>query len=264
MSLALICGRGDLPARLAAAQAEAPMVCVLEGFEPNGLTADIRFRLETLGALLIRLGHAGVTEVCFCGGMERPAFDPSALDEHTRPLVPLIAGALQSGDDAALRAVAELFEQTGFRVRGAHEVAPDIVAPPGVLTEAWPDALMRKDADLGFGILQALAPFDVAQSCVVGEGQLLGVETVSGTDALIAGLPDVVQRSRGILLKGPKTGQDSRLDMPTVGPGTVEAVIAAGLRGIVVDAGDVILLEQEAVIATCDAAGIVFWSRTGA
>lgn len=263
MSLALICGTGDLPRRIATAQEEPPLVCVIEGYAPTGLKADKMFRLETLGSLLIQLGHEGVTEVCFCGGIERPHLDPSALDEHTRPLVPILAEALQDGDDGALRAVASLFEKTGFRVRGAHELVPDLVAPPGVLTEAWPDALMRKDAALGMNILGVLAPFDVAQACVVGSGQLLGVETIAGTDALIAGLPDVAQKSAGILVKGPKTGQDSRLDMPTVGPETVRGVVAAGLRGIIVDAGDVILLEREKVVSLCNEAELVFWSRTG-
>ena len=262
MSLALICGTGDLPARIAASQDEAPMVCVLDGFAPKNLEADVTFRLETIGSLLIQLGHEGITEVCFCGAIERPPLDPTVLDEHTRPLVPMLAEALQSGDDGALRAVAGLFEQTGFRVRGAHEISPDLVAPPGVLTNAWPDAQMRKDAQLGFDILQALAPFDVAQACVVGGGQLLGLETIAGTDALVC-LPDVPQIEHAVLVKGPKTGQDSRLDMPTLGPKTVSMVRKAGLRGIVVDAGDVILLERETLVSECDAAELVFWSRTG-
>lgn len=263
MSLALICGTGDLPGRIAAAQEVAPLICVLDGFAPEGLAADVTFRLETLGSLLVRLGHEGVTDVCFCGAIERPGFDPSKLDEHTAPLVPIMAKALQAGDDGALRAVAGLFEETGFTVRAAHELAPDLVAPPGVLTEAWPDAQMCKDAALGAGILAALAQFDVSQACVVGNGQLLGLETVAGTDVLIQSVPDVAARPTGILVKGPKVGQDARLDMPTVGPETVRQVLDAGLRGIVVDAGDVIVLERDAVIKACDAAGLVFWSRTG-
>lgn len=263
MSLALVCGTGDLPQRIASAQDVAPLVCVLEGFAPNGLTADVTFRLETLGSLLIQLGHEGITDVCFCGAIERPAVDPALLDEHTRPLVPILMEALQEGDDGALRAVAALFEKTGFRVLGAHELVPDLVAPPGVLTEIWPDGQMRKDAALGMDLLAALAPFDVAQACVVGGGALLGVETVAGTDALMAAVPDVPQKAQAILVKGPKAGQDSRLDMPTIGPETVRGAIAAGLRGLVVDAGDVILLEPERVVALCDEAGLVFWSRTG-
>ena len=103
--LALICGRGTLPARIAAVQDNPPVICVLDGFEPDGLAADILFRLETLGGLLMELGKRGVTEVCFCGGIERPEIDPSKLDKDTAPLVPLLAEAISKGDDGALRAV---------------------------------------------------------------------------------------------------------------------------------------------------------------
>ena len=263
MTLALVCGTGDLPARIASVQEEKPFICVLDGFEPTGLQADLTFRLETLGSLLIRLGHEGVTQVCFCGAIERPQIDPTAIDADTRPLLPIIAEALTSGDDGALRAVIGLFEQTGFQILGAHELAPELVVAPGVLSEAWPDAQMRADAKLGASILNALSLFDVSQACIIGGGQLLGVETIAGTDALISGLPDVKQRAQGVLVKGPKIGQDNRVDMPTVGPETVRQVKNAGLRGIVVDAGDVIILDQEKTVELANEAGLVFWSRSG-
>lgn len=261
--LALICGTGDLPAKIAAAQGEPPLVCVLDGFDPTGLKADLRFSLETLGSLLIELGHHGVTEVCFCGGIERPEIDPAKLDEHTAPLVPLIAGALKSGDDGALRPIMGLFEQTGFTVRAAHDLAPDLIAQPGVLTDKWPDAQMRSDAKLGADVLAVMAPLDVGQACVTGGGQLLGMETVGGTDHMIATLPKTPLVAQGVLVKGPKVGQDTRADMPTIGPRTVEAVIEAGLAGIVIDAGDVLLLDADRCIMMANAAGIVLWSRTG-
>lgn len=261
--LGLICGTGDLPAKIAAAQPEPPLVCVLEGFSPTGLKADLVFSLETLGSLLIELGHHGVTEVCFCGGIKRPEIDPAKLDEHTAPLVPLIADALKSGDDGALRPIMGLFEQTGFTVRAAHELAPDLIAQPGVLTDKWPDAQMRADAKLGADVLAAMAPMDVGQACVTGGGQLLGMETIGGTDHMIATLPKTALTRQGILVKGPKVGQDKRADMPTVGPQTVESVIEAGLAGIVIDAGDVLLLDADRCVLMANAAGIVLWSRTG-
>ena len=239
------------------------MICVLDGFEPDGLAADILFRLETLGGLLMELGKRGVTEVCFCGGIERPEIDPSKLDKDTAPLVPLLAEAISKGDDGALRAVMGIFEKTGFRVRAAHELVPDLVAPPGVLTELWPDAQMRADAVRGAAILAALAPHDVGQSCVVGQGQLLGIETLGGTDFMLGSLPDAPQRKAGILVKGPKLGQDTRADMPTVGPQTARAVASAGLRGLVIDAGDVILLEPEETTRICNENKLVLWSRIG-
>ena len=261
--LALVCGTGTLPALVAKAQPEKPLVCVLDGFAPDALEADLNFRLETLGTLLIQLGQRGVTEVCLCGAINRPILDPTKLDEHTAPLIRLIAGALTSGDDGALRAIMELFEQTGFAVRAAHELVPDLVAPPGILSEKWPNAQMCDDAKLGADVLAALAPMDVGQACVTGGGQLIGMETIGGTNFMLRHLPETPLRAQGILVKGPKTGQDTRADMPTIGPATIEAAQKAGLVGVVIDAGDVILLEHEKCIAMANAAGMVLWSRTG-
>lgn len=261
--LALICGTGALPAKVAAAQTETPYICVLEGFAPQDLEADIVFRIETLGSLLIDLGHHGVTEVCLCGAIDRLPLDPSKLDAQTAPLVPLIAEALGQGDDAALRAVMGLFEQTGFTVRAAHELAPELIAQPGVLSEAWPNAQMRADAKMGAEVLAALAPMDVGQACVTGGGQLLGVETIGGTDFMLSHLPDTPLRTSGVLVKGPKLGQDLRADMPTIGPNTIQAAQEAGLAGVIVDAGDVIILDVERCVALANAAGLVLWSRTG-
>lgn len=261
--LALICGTGALPLKVALAQTEMPMICVLDGFSPDGLNADLHFRVETLGSLLIELGKHGVTDVCFCGGIERPDLDPSKLDEHTAALAPLISKAIGSGDDGALRAIIGLFEQTGFTIRAAHELVPDLVAPPGVLSEKWPDGQMRTDAKLGADVLAALAPMDVGQACVTGGGQLLGVETIGGTEFMLTHLPETGMRSKAILVKGPKVGQDIRADMPTIGPNTINTVVQAGLAGIVVDAGDVMVLDRDECIALANAAGIVLWSRTG-
>ena len=261
--LALITGRGALPRQIADAQEVPPLVCALEGFEADDLDPDIIFRLETLGSLLVTLGERGVTDVCLAGSIERPIFNPAFLDEETKPLVPILQAALGDGDDGALRAVMSLFEATGFTIRGAHELVPDLVAPPGVLSEKWPDAGMRADAARGADILAALAPLDVGQACVVGGGQVLGIETIAGTDHMLKTLVRSELRSRAVLVKGPKLGQDSRADMPTVGPGTIKAIKSAGLAGLVVDAGDVIMLDQDGMIKAANEAGLVLWSRRG-
>jgi DUF1009 family protein len=259
--LAVIAGRGGLPARVAGSMPARPLICVLEGFAPDGLKADIVFRLEKLGSLLDTLAARGVTEVCFCGGIDRPVLDPKAIDAATAPLVPIIAAAIQAGDDGALRAIMGIFEARGMRVRAAHDLAPDILAPAGVLSATAPDDKVRLDVERGLAVLQALAPLDVGQACVVGQGQVWAIETVSGTDHMLASLPDEVRAARASLIKGPKPGQDLRADLPTVGPATIDALHAAGLAALVVDAGKVILLEPEETLRRADAAGIVVWSR---
>lgn len=263
MTLALIAGRGHLPAEVAAAQAEPPLICAYEGIAPEALDVDLIFRLETLGTLLVQLGERGVTQVCFCGGIGRPTLDPSKLDAETTALVPLFQKALAAGDNGALQILKEIFEQTGFAVMGADKLVPDLVAPPGVLSEAWPDAQMRRDAARGEDVLAGLAPLDIGQACVIGKEQVLGVETMGGTDHLLSTLPPVARSANAILCKGPKAGQIREIDMPTIGPNTLVAAHAAGLVGVVVDAGDVIILDSDRCAQVADDLGLVLWSRRG-
>src|SRR6056297_1975401 len=96
MTLALICVQGRLPRIVADAQEARPLVCVLAGFEPDGLAADLTFHLETLGTLLATLKSRGVTRVCLCGAIRRPPIDPARLDDKTAPLVPRLQTALTS------------------------------------------------------------------------------------------------------------------------------------------------------------------------
>lgn len=261
--LALITGRGDLPRKIAKAQEKTPLICAFEGTMPEGLTPDVTFRLETLGSLLLELGNRGVTQVCFCGGVDRPTLDPAMLDAETMALVPMFQKALAAGDNGALQVIMEIFTQTGFKVVGADMLVPDLVAPPGVLTEKWPDAQMRRDAARGETVLAGLAPLDIGQACVIGAEQVLGIETQGGTDHLLASLPAKARGMSAILCKGPKAGQIREIDLPTIGPDTVEAVHRAGLSGIVVDAGDVIILERDRCVALADEHGLVIWSRRG-
>lgn len=259
--LALVSGKGALPALVAGAQAKPPLVCVLDGFAPEGLNADITFRLERLGSFLADLKARGVTEVCFCGAIERPPFDPTKLDAETMPLVPVMMQAMGAGDDGALRAVMELFEAQGMTVRAAHDLAPDLMAPAGVLSRLQPDDQMHADVARADAVLAALAPVDVGQGCVVGAGQVWGIETTGGTDHMLATLPERAGRSKAVLVKAPKEGQDLRVDMPAIGPDTVMAVAGAGLAGLVVQAGSVLILKRAETIAAADAAGLVLWSR---
>ncbi|MDF1727583.1 MAG: UDP-2,3-diacylglucosamine diphosphatase LpxI [Sulfitobacter sp.] len=263
MRLALVAGKGRLPLEVAQAQEVPPLVCAYEGQPPEGLVPDLFFRLETLGSLLVKLGEEGVTSVCFCGSIARPDLDPSKLDADTVPLVPLFQQALAAGDNGALQILKDIFEQTGFEVLGADRLLPDLVAEQGVLSEVWPDARMRRDASRGEEVLAGLAPLDIGQACVIGDEQVLGIETMGGTDHLLATLPERAREMRAILCKGPKAGQIREIDMPTIGPATIEAAHAAGLAGVVVDEGDVIVLEADRCRALADQYGLVLWCRRG-
>lgn len=257
--LALIAGEGRLPAILVDNLAELPYIAALEDHPPDFLVPDRRFRLETLGALLAALRAAGVTEVCFAGAVRRPAIDPARLDAATLPLVPRMMAALGRGDDGALRELLAIFEEAGFAIRAADEIAPALMPPEGVPTARAPGERDRADAARAERIMAALGPLDVGQSCVVRDGQVLAIEGRFGTDWMLASLRRRPDGRGGLLYKAQKPGQDRRIDLPVIGPGTVAAAARAGLDGIAVAAGGVLVLDLDAVVRAADVAGLFLW-----
>lgn len=254
--LGLIAGRGALPKAVAEAAEGKVFVAALEGFDPEGLTPDLRFRIERLGSLSPRLRQAGVSRLCMAGAIDRPAIDPTKFDAATLPLIPRMMSALKSGDDAALRTVIEIFEAAGLEVVAAHEVAPSLLPGPGVMTTARPAKSVAGDIARGRAVLSAMGAADSGQACAVWKGQVLAIESVFGTDWMLASLVARPDGRGGCLFKGPKPGQDRRADLPVIGPGTVAGAAAAGLDGIAIVSGGVMVLEREATVRAADDAGL--------
>ncbi|EEE36839.1 hypothetical protein RKLH11_673 [Rhodobacteraceae bacterium KLH11] len=259
--LALIAGTGVLPDEVVACLPKRPLICALEGFEPDTLTADVIFPLEQLGSFIADLKSRGVTEVCMAGAVRRPAVDPARIDAATMPLVPILQKAIMSGDDGALRAVIEIFEQAGLSVRAAHAIAPDLLPALGCLTEVQPSASDLSDADRAAGILRAMGAADIGQACVVLKGQALAIEGIYGTAWMLQSLTQRPDAGGGVLFKGPKPDQDRRADMPAIGPDTVSGAVAAGLSGIVIEKGGVLVLHRERVIEECNRLGLFLTIR---
>lgn len=266
MRTALIAGRGALPAAVASAMEDPPFVAALEGFAPDRLAVDLGFRVERLVPFLRHLADLGVERVVFAGAVRRPRLDPALLDPDTAALLPRLMGAMAAGDDATLRVVLEVFAEFGFDVAGVETVAPGLLPGPGVLAGA---VTPRDEADASRAaeIVRALGAVDVGQGAVVAQGLCLAVETLPGTDAMLAAVAAIGAlrpdpgRGRGLLYKAAKPGQDRRIDLPTLGPDTLRAVAAAGLGGIAFEAGSVICLDLPAMQRLAQDLGLFLWAR---
>jgi DUF1009 family protein len=162
-----------------------------------------------------------------------------------------------------LSGIGRILEQDGFRMVGIRDVAPDLLMPEGCITRTAPDEIAAADIARGREVLRALSPFDIGQAAVVIDGHVVAVEDIEGTDGMLARVARLraegrirARTARGVLVKAPKSGQDLRFDLPTVGPRTVEGAVTAGLAGIAIVAGNTIAVEPQAMIATADAAGL--------
>jgi hypothetical protein len=202
-------------------------------------------------------------DLVFIGALVRPALSEIRLDWGTLRIIPRVLAAFRGGDDHLLSGIGGILEQDGFRMVGIKDVAPDLLMPEGCLTHAAPDESAAADIAIGREVLRALGPYDIGQAVVVVDGHVVGVEDIEGTDGLLARVARLrnegrirAKAGRGVLVKVPKSGQDLRFDLPTMGPRTVEGAAAARLAGIATLAGNTIVAEPQAVIETADAAGV--------
>jgi DUF1009 family protein len=214
-----------------------------------------------IGRMVAALRGEGGGELVIAGAVRRPDLARLRPDAGFFRSLPQIAGLLAGGDDSVLSRVVRFFEVQGLTVRGAHEVAPDLLAEAGRVGAAGLSPAERRDADVGFAVRAALGPLDAGQAVVVAGGRVLAIEGAEGTDAM---LERVAARRQGrssplpagVLAKGPKPGQEMRVDMPVIGARTVELAAAAGLAGVAVEAGGVLVLGREDVAQAAAARGL--------
>jgi DUF1009 family protein len=253
--IGLIAGTGRLPEMLLSNWERAgftPYIVALEGITDPDLFATrehIVLPIGCAGGIIEYLKNSGVKDIVLAGALKKPEW--SQIRADSRGMKIILKVALRAlGDDALLRVVREELESEGFILHGVQEYIPDILAPVGVFSETSP---LQEDWDsihLGFQTAKEWGRKDKGQSVVVQQGTVLGCEGNEGTKTLMEQAGKIKREGRGpILVKVLKPGQDTALDMPTIGAKTIETAHEQGFVGIVIEAGCTLVLDREEIVA---------------
>jgi UDP-2,3-diacylglucosamine hydrolase len=268
--VAIICGGGSFPFTVAEAvkrRGRRVIMFPLRGWADAQAVERYPHHWANLGQFgrFVRIARKeGCRDVIFIGSLVRPAIRQLiSFDWETLRLLPRVVRQFYGGDNHLLTGVAQIFEDYGFRLLGAHEVAPEILVPEGALGGCAPKERDFSDIARGIAALSAIGPFDVGQAVVVANNNVLAIEAAEGTDHMLARIAELRRSGRirmpngiGVLVKAPKPGQDRRFDLPSIGPRTIEEAAQAGLAGIAVIAGGAIVAEPQTVIRAADKAGL--------
>jgi DUF1009 family protein len=264
--LAIVSGGGTLPfevADAAIARGRKVLLFPIKGAADPQRAKSYPHRWigVTQGRTLMRLMRKeGCRDVVLIGSLNRPSPWQILLSLHDiLSMLPTLIGALRRGDNHLLSVVARFAERNGFHIIGAHEVAPEILVKKGSLTARQPSDIQRTSIDRGLALLNAIGSYDVGQGAVVINQNIVAVEGIEGTDAMLARVRDLRRSGRvatmageGVLVKAPKPQQDRRFDLPAIGPKTVRGVAEAGLAGLAVVAGQTVIAEPEELLREAD------------
>lgn len=270
--IAILSGGGGLPVEAAIdAQAighDVLMIAIADEADFSALPASIRReRVEwgQVGALFRLLTAFQTDKLVLVGSIgKRPDFHSLRLDWGAVQLLPRILSIVMGGgDEAVLDKVSTLFAERGFELAGVHEVAPHLLATTGLIGGPNVATNTQKDMSIACQAAWTAGRCDMGQGAVSVGGRLVAMEGAEGTDGLLARVGQMRSERRfsakgavGVLAKCPRPGQDRRLDMPTIGPRTIEGAKTAELACLVVEAGSVLVSQREETRAACAQLGI--------
>lgn len=257
--LGLIAGEGEFPklvARGARAAGRRVAIVGLRGSADPGLRElgdEFTWRgIARLGGWIRTLRRAGCREAIMAGRVRKAEMFAGPrwrqwlqyLPDPTSIRVWYFA-ARDKRNDTLLRAVADEMQRRGVKLIDSTAYCRDSLAAAGVLTPFDPPARVRDDAEFGWPLAKQIGALDIGQSLAVKEREVIAVEAIEGTDALIVRAGELCRQGGWTLIKVAKPDQDMRFDVPTIGPNTIEKLHAARAAGVVIEAGKTLILERE-------------------
>ncbi len=240
--LGIIAGGGGIPSQLINFCQQnniEPVVIGLQGFAEK-IDADLWARIGSGQKIIDFLHHENVKDIVFIGNVKRPSLLTLWPDVAT--FIFFIKCWFKSFGDSKLLDKAKIEAQNrGFKVRGVHEFLPELLMPHGFITMPIDLSIYQFDIDLGIIEAKELGREDNGQAIIVKNGKIIGRENKKGTNALI--------KSKGekdsILVKVRKPQQDKNLDLPTIGIRTLEHCIEKEMIGIIVEANETLVVDQD-------------------
>lgn len=177
--------------------------------------------------------------------------------------VRLLAGTLRRDkrDFAILHAVADTLADKGITLIDSTRYAAAHLTTPGVLTRRAPTETQQADIEFAWPLAKLLSTNDVGQALAVKERDVIAVEAVEGTNAMIERAGGLCRGGGWTLVKVANATLDPRFDVPCVGTDTIRKLAAAGCGCLVLEAGRTMMLEKSAVLAAAEAAKIAIVGR---
>lgn len=266
--LGIIAGSGAIPSLIiqSCRRAGRPVfVLAYHGHTDAGTVEGVPHAwlgLGEVGKALSLFREANIREVVFAGGVHRvrPSLRELSVDRKGWVLLSRI-GLRWSGDNKILTTIGAFLEEEGFSLKSPQELFPPLVSAPGALGKVLPNDAEQADIHKAMEALKHLSVLDVGQGLAIQGGLILGIEAAEGTDQCIARC-GALQRSGeapAIYVKCAKKGQDEKIDLPVIGPTTVEHLAAAKFRGLAFQPEKTLILFPELMRARADEANIFLW-----
>lgn len=251
--IGLLAGVGRLPVEFTRAARGMGFAVVAVALLPDvdqelETVADSYYTISVgqLAQVLAVLKTEGVSEVTMIGKVTKEVMFNGTVQPDAR-LLGMLAKLPDHNDDTIMLAFVREFAAEGMGVLDQTALIRSLMPAPGILTSRAPTAAEEADMEFGFAAAKEIGRLDIGQTVVVKNRAVMAVEAIEGTDACIRRGGQLGQGGV-VVAKTAKPQQDSRFDVPSVGPATLRAMIEAGATALVLEAGRTLLVERQTVL----------------
>ena len=141
--LGIIAGRGPLPCVLAEAASARGLPLHIVAIRGEAREEIERFphtwiKWGEIGKMFAALEKNDCGDLVIIGGVNRPDLANVKFDLGALKILPFLLSLGKGGDDHVLSRIVRFFEQKGYRVHGAGDVAPNLLAGEGTLGKVSP------------------------------------------------------------------------------------------------------------------------------
>jgi hypothetical protein len=264
----LIAGSGRVPFLVAGGIRKAGRRLVVVGLRglASGRLKDVAddFRwvgITRVGSWLSVLRRFGVHEAVMIGGVsKKQIYSPLRVLRY----IPDIRTARMwyhklrkdRRDNAILLAVADELRTEEIELVSSVKYCREHLADEGQMTRTTLPRGLQDDVEFAWRIARASADLDIGQSIAVKERDIIAVEAMEGTDAMIRRAGRVCRMGGWTMVKVARPKQDMRFDVPTIGPETIRNLKDAKCVCLVVEAGKTLIVDKPATLALAEKLGI--------
>jgi DUF1009 family protein len=126
------------------------------------------------------------------------------------------------------------------------------LAAPGVMTKRQPTEKQWHDIRFGWELCQTVSKLDIGQAVAVLDKDVIAVEALEGTNAMIERAGLLCKSGGWTLIKVANSGGDMRMDVPSIGTTTIEKLHSANAACVVLEPRKTIILEKQKVLELAD------------
>ena len=185
-------------------------------------------------------------KVLFAGKVDKPNFSKLKLDLKGIYYITRVIRKSKIGDAAILKEIINILKREGINTIKSNLYTPELSLTQGNYSKYKPNVLDKLNISTAIKALSKSNDYSYSQGAVSRNKKIIAIEGKEGTHLMLKKIKkNKKKNSNAVLVKYPKTKQDIRIDLPTIGLSTFIQCKKAGINGIVLKHKKNIFLDKK-------------------